>query len=54
MLACFLKRESPDVCILMGPILDIKNPEIENCQLAEPFEERFQIIVDQIRNFTAE
>ena len=50
----FFKRESPDVCILMGPILDIKNPEVENCQLAEPFEERFQIIVDQIRSFTAE
>ena len=42
------------MCILMGPILDIKNPEIENCQLAEPFEERFQITVDKIRDLTKE
>ena len=48
---CF-QKESPDVCILLGPILDIKNPQVENGQLEETFDERFQKLVTQISNLT--
>ncbi len=47
------QRETPDVCILLGPILDIKNPEVENGKLEETYEEMFQRTVDQICNLTS-
>ncbi|XP_043931676.1 DNA polymerase alpha subunit B [Protopterus annectens] len=33
-----IKKDQPDVCILLGPFLDAKHEQVENCQLTEPFE----------------
>ncbi|XP_072495224.1 DNA polymerase alpha subunit B [Notamacropus eugenii] len=35
-------RDQPDVCILLGPFLDAKHEQVENCQLTTAFEDVFK------------
>ncbi|XP_036621281.1 DNA polymerase alpha subunit B [Trichosurus vulpecula] len=35
-------RDQPDVCILLGPFLDAKHEQVENCQLTTTFEDVFR------------
>uniref|UniRef100_H3AL79 DNA polymerase alpha subunit B n=1 Tax=Latimeria chalumnae TaxID=7897 RepID=H3AL79_LATCH len=37
-----INRDQPDVCILLGPFLDVKHEQVENCQLTGTFEEVFK------------
>ncbi|XP_074129756.1 DNA polymerase alpha subunit B [Sminthopsis crassicaudata] len=37
-----ISRDQPDVCILLGPFLDAKHEQVENCQLTISFEEVFR------------
>ncbi|XP_056657329.1 DNA polymerase alpha subunit B-like isoform X2 [Monodelphis domestica] len=37
-----ISRDQPDVCILLGPFLDAKHEQVENCQLTISFEEVFK------------
>ncbi|XP_078004545.1 DNA polymerase alpha subunit B isoform X3 [Phascolarctos cinereus] len=37
-----IRRDQPDVCILLGPFLDAKHEQVENCQLTSTFENVFK------------
>ncbi|XP_069036494.1 DNA polymerase alpha subunit B [Lepisosteus oculatus] len=37
-----IKRDRPDVCVLLGPFLDSKHEQVEKCQLTGTFEEAFR------------
>ncbi|XP_040826879.1 DNA polymerase alpha subunit B [Ochotona curzoniae] len=37
-----INRDRPDVCILLGPFLDAKHEQVENCLLTSPFEDVFK------------
>ncbi|XP_031799189.1 DNA polymerase alpha subunit B isoform X1 [Sarcophilus harrisii] len=37
-----ISRDQPDVCILLGPFLDAKHEQVENCQLTPSFEDVFK------------
>ncbi|XP_041352410.1 DNA polymerase alpha subunit B-like [Gigantopelta aegis] len=54
-LADFLKyihRDKPDLCILLGPFVDIKNEEIEKCSLTCSYTDLFQSRLQQIVSIT--
>lgn len=36
-----VNRDKPDVCFLLGPFLDARHEQVENCLLTVPFEEVF-------------
>ncbi|XP_077185336.1 DNA polymerase alpha subunit B [Paroedura picta] len=44
----------PDVCILLGPFLDAKHTQVENCQLMASFEDAFKLcmksVIEQTRS----
>jgi len=44
-----LQRDPPDVAILIGPFVDVKNPEIERGQLNVTYEAFFERTIDQLR-----
>uniref|UniRef100_V9KK59 DNA polymerase alpha subunit B n=1 Tax=Callorhinchus milii TaxID=7868 RepID=V9KK59_CALMI len=37
-----INKSQPDVCILLGPFVDSKHEQVENCQLIKTFEEVFK------------
>ncbi|XP_068922369.1 DNA polymerase alpha subunit B isoform X1 [Petaurus breviceps papuanus] len=37
-----INRDQPDVCILLGPFLDAKHEQVENCQLTTTYEDVFR------------
>uniref|UniRef100_K7FUT6 DNA polymerase alpha subunit B n=1 Tax=Pelodiscus sinensis TaxID=13735 RepID=K7FUT6_PELSI len=37
-----INKDKPDVCILLGPFLDAKHEQVENCQLTGSFEDIFK------------
>ncbi|XP_061462415.1 DNA polymerase alpha subunit B [Rhineura floridana] len=37
-----INRDKPDVCILLGPFLDAKHKQVEDCQLTASFEDVFK------------
>ncbi|XP_041037923.1 DNA polymerase alpha subunit B isoform X2 [Carcharodon carcharias] len=37
-----INRDQPDICILLGPFVDSKHEQIENCQLTVTFQEVFK------------
>ncbi|XP_029468187.1 DNA polymerase alpha subunit B isoform X2 [Rhinatrema bivittatum] len=37
-----INRDRPDICILLGPFLDAKHEQVENCQLTASFENVFE------------
>nr|XP_033812159.1 DNA polymerase alpha subunit B isoform X2 [Geotrypetes seraphini] len=37
-----INRDRPDVCILLGPFLDAKHEQVENCQLTVSFDDVFR------------
>ncbi|XP_074087201.1 DNA polymerase alpha subunit B [Macrotis lagotis] len=37
-----IERDQPDVCILLGPFLDAKHEQVENCRLTSSFEDVFK------------
>ncbi|XP_025771162.1 DNA polymerase alpha subunit B [Puma concolor] len=41
-LIAIINRDRPDVCILLGPFLDAKHEQVENCLLTSPFEDVFK------------
>ncbi|XP_058518778.1 DNA polymerase alpha subunit B isoform X2 [Ochotona princeps] len=41
-LISIINRDRPDVCILLGPFLDAKHEQVENCLLTSPFEDVFK------------
>ncbi|XP_021007075.1 DNA polymerase alpha subunit B [Mus caroli] len=41
-LIAIINRDQPDVCILLGPFLDAKHEQVENCKLTSPFEDVFK------------
>ncbi|XP_053133598.1 DNA polymerase alpha subunit B [Hemicordylus capensis] len=43
-----IKKDKPDVCILLGPFLDAKHQQVEKSQLTAPFEEVFKHCVKMI------
>ncbi len=47
------QREPPDLCVLLGPIVDVKNPEIEKGSLDVTYDELFRRTIEQITNATA-
>jgi len=44
-----LQRDPPDVAVLIGPFVDIKNPEIESGQLNVTYEAFFERTIEQLR-----
>ena len=43
-----LQRDAPDVCIMLGPFVDIKNPEVEKGNMNTTYEEFFKRTIEQI------
>ena len=48
----YLQKYEPDVCILLGPFLDVRNAAIERCALEETFEDFFKSTIKQILRAT--
>ncbi|XP_069501075.1 DNA polymerase alpha subunit B isoform X2 [Ambystoma mexicanum] len=49
-----VNRDKPDVCILLGPFLDARHEQVENCQLTVSFEDVFnrclKLIIEMTRS----
>uniref|UniRef100_A0ACB8G8H6 DNA polymerase alpha subunit B n=1 Tax=Sphaerodactylus townsendi TaxID=933632 RepID=A0ACB8G8H6_9SAUR len=49
-----INKDRPDVCILLGPFLDTKHTQVENCQLTASFEDFFKLcmksLIENTRN----
>ncbi|KAL8184130.1 UNVERIFIED_CONTAM: DNA polymerase alpha subunit B [Gekko kuhli] len=43
-----INKSRPDVCILLGPFLDAKHTQVENCQLTASFEDVFKMCMKLI------
>ncbi|XP_015267422.1 PREDICTED: DNA polymerase alpha subunit B [Gekko japonicus] len=43
-----INKSRPDVCILLGPFLDAKHSQVENCQLTAAFEDFFKMCMKSI------
>uniref|UniRef100_A0ABM5F3F6 DNA polymerase alpha subunit B n=1 Tax=Pogona vitticeps TaxID=103695 RepID=A0ABM5F3F6_9SAUR len=43
-----INKDKPDVCILLGPFLDAKHKQVEDCQLTSSFEDVFKICLKTI------
>ncbi|KAM5249057.1 DNA polymerase alpha subunit B [Ctenodactylus gundi] len=41
-LISIINHDRPDVCILLGPFLDARHEQVENCLLTSPFEDIFK------------
>ncbi|XP_066282662.1 DNA polymerase alpha subunit B-like isoform X2 [Branchiostoma lanceolatum] len=50
----YLKRDKPDVCMLMGPFVDSKHESIEKCTVEVPYEDMFKKIVQNLIKATEE
>ncbi|XP_046343020.2 DNA polymerase alpha subunit B-like [Haliotis rufescens] len=48
----YLQRDRPDICILLGPFVDVKNEEIEKGSVTCTFEEIFQRNIGQVAAIT--
>ncbi|XP_063001682.1 DNA polymerase alpha subunit B [Elgaria multicarinata webbii] len=43
-----INKDKPDVCFLLGPFLDAKHKQVEDCQLTSSFEEVFKVCMKTI------
>ncbi|XP_035684552.1 DNA polymerase alpha subunit B-like [Branchiostoma floridae] len=50
----YLKRDQPDVCVLMGPFVDSKHESIEKCTVEVPYDDMFKKIVLNLIKATEE
>ncbi|KAJ7307420.1 hypothetical protein JRQ81_009438 [Phrynocephalus forsythii] len=43
-----INQDKPDVCILLGPFVDAKHKQVEDCQLTSSFEDVFKLCLQTI------